>query len=105
MILSASLSAAASAAVSTSSTALGVAVTRVVRPPLCALSSHVGVLVPGNGGAYKPRLAMYCTTPSGTRYQTGSPSPTLARHSVDEMDSAGISTRLTFPSGRPDVDS
>src|SRR4051812_39062333 len=22
---------------------------------------------------YNPRLAMYCTTPSGTRYQTGSP--------------------------------
>ena len=44
---------------------------------------------------------MYCTTPSGTRYQTGSPAATRARHSVDEMASAGISTRLTLSSGRP----
>src|SRR6266568_741810 len=48
---------------------------------------------------------MYCTTPSGTRYQTGWPAPTRARHSVEEIDSAGISTRLTFPSGRPAPDS
>jgi hypothetical protein len=44
---------------------------------------------------------MYCTTPSGTRYQTGSPAATRFRHSLDEMASAGISTRDTFPSGRP----
>src|ERR1700729_2409143 len=44
---------------------------------------------------------MYCTTPSGTRYQIGSPLATRARQPVDEMVSAGISIRLTFPSGRP----
>lgn len=48
---------------------------------------------------------MYCTTPSGTRYQTGSPAATRARHSLDEMASAGISTSETFPSGRPAPDS
>jgi len=44
---------------------------------------------------------MYCTMPSGTRYQIGSPLATRARHAVDEMVSAGTSIRLTFPSGRP----
>ena len=44
---------------------------------------------------------MYCTTPSGTRYQTGSPAATRLRHSLDEIASAGISTREIFPSGRP----
>ena len=44
---------------------------------------------------------MYCTTPSGTRYQTGRPRATLARQSVEEMASAGTSTRLTRPAGSP----
>ena len=44
---------------------------------------------------------MYCTTPSGTRYQTGSPAATRLRHSLEEMASAGISTRDTLPSGSP----
>ena len=43
---------------------------------------------------------MYCTTPSGTRYQTGSPRATRSRQSVEEMAIAGTSTRLTVPSGR-----
>ena len=33
---------------------------------------------------------MYCTTPSGTRYHTGSPACTRFRHSVDEIASAVI---------------
>ena len=40
---------------------------------------------------------MYCTTPSGTRYQTGMPRPTRSRQSVEEIASAGTSTRLTAP--------
>src|SRR5450756_3170360 len=51
--------------------------------------------------AYRPRLAMYWTTPSGTRYQTGSPAATRFRHSLLDIASAGISTRETFPSGSP----
>ncbi len=50
---------------------------------------------------YNPRLAMYWTMPSGTRYQIGSPSATRCRHPVEEIASAGISTRLTLSSGRP----
>ena len=42
---------------------------------------------------------MYCTTPSGTRYQTGFPARTRARQSVDEIANAGTSTRVTAPSG------
>src|SRR5690625_6692804 len=43
---------------------------------------------------------MYCTTPSGTRYQTGSPRSTRLRQSVEEMASAGISTMVTRSDGR-----
>ena len=43
---------------------------------------------------------MYWTTPSGTRYQTGMPRPTRSRQSVEEIASAGTSTRLTAPVGR-----
>ena len=43
---------------------------------------------------------MYCTTPSGTRYQTGIPRATRSRQSVELIASAGTSTRLTAPSGR-----
>src|SRR5436853_39996 len=43
---------------------------------------------------------MYCTTPSGTRYQTGMPRATRSRQSVELIDSAGTSARLTTPSGR-----
>ena len=43
---------------------------------------------------------MYCTTPSGTRYQTGIPRPTRSRQSVELIARAGTSTRLTTPSGR-----
>ena len=51
---------------------------------------------PGRG----PRFSMYCTTPSGTRYQTGMPRATRSRQSVELIASAGTSTRLTAPSGR-----
>ena len=44
---------------------------------------------------------MYCTTPSGTRYQTGSPLWARARHSVDEIARAGISRIVTRSDGRP----
>ena len=40
------------------------------------------------GRRYSPRLLMYCTMPSGTRYQMGSPEATRWRHSDDEMASA-----------------
>jgi hypothetical protein len=46
---------------------------------------------------------MYCTTPSGTRYQTGIPRPTRSRQSLELIASAGTSTRLTAPSGRWDA--
>jgi hypothetical protein len=49
---------------------------------------------------YSPRLEMYCTTPSGTRYHTGLPSATRRRQSVEEIAIAGTSTRVTTPSGR-----
>ena len=42
---------------------------------------------------------MYCTTPSGTRYQTGSPRRVRSRQSVEEMASAGISTIVTRSAG------
>lgn len=42
---------------------------------------------------------MYWTTPSGTRYQTGLPSCTRARQSVEEIAIAGISISLTPVSG------
>jgi glycosyltransferase involved in cell wall biosynthesis len=44
---------------------------------------------------------MYWTTPSGTRYQTGSPAATRSRQSVDEMAMAGTSCRVTRSAGRP----
>ncbi len=37
---------------------------------------------------------MYCTMPSGTRYQVGLPLATRARHSVDEIASAGTSSNV-----------
>ena len=46
-------------------------------------------------------MLTYCTTPSGTRYQIGRLRPILSRQSVLEIASAGISTRLTRPIGRP----
>src|ERR1700722_6129990 len=54
---------------------------------------------------YSRRLLMYCTMPSGTRYQMGSPARTRSRHSVDEMARAGTSMRLIRSSGRPVRDS
>src|SRR5215213_1460561 len=42
---------------------------------------------------------MYWTTPSGTRYHTGSPRPVRARQSVELMARAGISTRVTRSRG------
>ena len=45
-------------------------------------------------------LAMYWTTPSGTRYQTGSPAATRSRQSVEQIASAGTSTRLTASAGQ-----
>ena len=49
---------------------------------------------------YSRRLAMYCTTPSGTKYQTGLSATTRARHSLDEIAIAGTSTRVTESAGR-----
>ena len=43
---------------------------------------------------------MYWTTPSGTRYQTGSPRSLRSRQSDDEIASAGISTRVIRSEGR-----
>src|SRR5450759_563015 len=40
---------------------------------------------------------MYCTTPSGTRYQTGSPSATRERQSVELIAMAGTSCSVTRP--------
>ena len=42
---------------------------------------------------------MYWTTPSGTRYQTGSPRRCRSRQSVEEIASAGISTIVTLSDG------
>ena len=42
---------------------------------------------------------MYWTTPSGTRYQTGSPRRVRSRQSVDEIARAGISTMVTRSAG------
>ena len=42
---------------------------------------------------------MYCTTPSGTRYHTGSPRRLRVRQSVEEIASAGISTMVTRSAG------
>ena len=44
---------------------------------------------------------MYCTTPSGTRYQTGLPAATRARQSVEEIAMAGTFSRdtLSDPTG------
>lgn len=50
--------------------------------------------------SYRWRLLMYCTTPSGTRYQTGIPAATRLRQSVDEIAIAGTSIRETAPAGR-----
>jgi hypothetical protein len=43
---------------------------------------------------------MYCTTPSGTRYQTGSPAATRSRQPVELMASAGTSSSVTLPGGK-----
>src|SRR5699024_5377044 len=52
-------------------------------------------------GRYRLRLAMYCTTPSGTRYQTGRDRDARSRHSVEDIANAGTSTTLTVSAGRP----
>ena len=57
------------------------------------------VILP-SGSIYNPYLPMYCTTPSGTRYQTGLPAATRSRQSVEEIAIAGISIRETS-SDRP----
>ena len=44
---------------------------------------------------------MYWTTPSGTRYQTGSPLWTRERQSVELIARAGISTSVTRSFGSP----
>ena len=48
---------------------------------------------------------MYWTTPSGTRYHTGKPRRVRSRQSVDEIASAGTSSKLTSCSGNPETDS
>src|SRR5690606_4769190 len=50
---------------------------------------------------YNPCLAMCWTTPSGTRYHTGSPAAARRRTSVELMASAGTSSMLTTPGGSP----
>src|SRR5437870_2764570 len=57
---------------------------RIGAPP----ASHTG------WDRYRRRLAMYCTTPSGTRYQMDLPAATRTRQSVDEIAMAGTWTRL-----------
>ena len=42
---------------------------------------------------------MYWTTPSGTRYQTGSPRCLRSRQSLEEIANAGISTIVTRSDG------
>ena len=42
---------------------------------------------------------MYCTMPSGTRYQIGSCSPTRSRQSVEEIASAGTSINVILSGG------
>jgi hypothetical protein len=64
-------------------------------PSLSSLAGHYPTF------AYKLRFEMYCTTPSDTRYQTGSPARTRERQSVELIAKAGTSTRLTVPSGKP----
>src|SRR5699024_11581610 len=54
-------------------------------------------------GTYRRYLLTYCTTPSGTKYQIGSPAATRSRQSVDEIASAGISTIVIRSLGRPSV--
>ena len=44
---------------------------------------------------------MYWTTPSGTRYQTGSPPWTRARQSVELIAMAGTSMRVIRSAGSP----
>ena len=44
---------------------------------------------------------MYWTTPSGTRYQTGSPARTRSRQSVELIAIAGTSWRVTPSGGQP----
>ena len=44
---------------------------------------------------------MYCTTPSGTRYQTGQPPATRSRQSVELIAMAGTSCKVTRCRGRP----
>src|SRR5699024_9617935 len=63
------------------------------RPQPSAAVSPRGDGVGGCTSWYRPLLAMYCTTPSGTRYQTGRPSAARLRQSVEEMAMAGMSTR------------
>src|SRR6476469_2962984 len=55
--------------------------------------------------AYRRYLLMYWTTPSGTRYQTGAPSATRARQSVELIAMAGTSCSVTRSSGSPLSDS
>ena len=80
---------------------LGIVRRRLGLPRGAAAERWVG------GCAHEVRLRyswcfeMYCTTPSGTRYQTGEPCSTRSRQSVDDIASAGISSKLTSPSGKP----
>ena len=55
----------------------------------------------GAGTAYRWCLEMYWTTPSGTRYQIGSPARTRWRQSVELIAIAGTSCRSTRSGGSP----
>src|SRR5690625_7323935 len=48
---------------------------------------------------------MYWTTPSGTRYQTGTPAATRLRQSVELIAMAGTSISVTPSSGNPELSS
>ena len=52
---------------------------------------------------YRWCLEMYWTTPSGTKYHTGKPRFTRLRQSVDDIASAGTSSKLTPAAGRPET--
>src|SRR4051812_7263990 len=85
------LSAAACAAVNASSSARSVTGKSVPSFGVLEIqASHTGVTFPEP--RYSPRLLMYCTTPSGTRYQTGSPPATRARQADEEIAIAGTPT-------------
>src|SRR5690606_2858606 len=68
-------------------------------PPRAPVSGARPPTVKVEGSRYRPCLPMYCTTPSGTRYQPGLSATTRARQSVEEIAMAGISSSEYSPGG------